>query len=372
MRLLFTNFHQGDGGGHTTYVTTLARVLAERHRVVVAAPGGSRLLAEAAGVPGVRAVAQTFPNGLRGWPALAAARRALAALIREEAIEVVHANGSADHRLVMGACAGLHPRPRIVFTKHNSKPLTGIGHAWRARRGTDAVIAVCEFTRAALAASPYRRCRLATVANGVDTDRYTPWPDAAARSARRRWCEDDDILLLGSNAGTARYKGWMDMVEALALLPAPLRRRVQVLVAGIPPDDAARARIADLGLQDQVRSVGMLDDVRPLVAALDAGFVLSHAVETISFACREMMAMGKPVLVTDYAGLPENIVPGRDGWTVPVRAPAAIAAWIEERLADRAGLASAGHAARAHAEAEFGLARFAAATEAVYADVLAR
>ncbi|HWT16673.1 MAG TPA: glycosyltransferase family 1 protein, partial [Patescibacteria group bacterium] len=43
MRILLTNFHETDGGGHTTYVLSLAGGLATRHEVTVAAPPGSRL-----------------------------------------------------------------------------------------------------------------------------------------------------------------------------------------------------------------------------------------------------------------------------------------------------------------------------------------
>jgi hypothetical protein len=43
-----------------------------------------------------------------------------------------------------------------------------------------------------------------------------------------------------------------------------------------------------------VRFEGLLADVRLAIAACDAGFVLSYAVETILIACRDMMAVGKP------------------------------------------------------------------------------
>ena len=101
--------------------------------------------------------------------------------------------------------------------------------------------------------------------------------------------------------------------------------------------------------------------------AIDAGFVLSYAVETISFACREMMAMGKPVLISDYAGLPENIEPGADGWCVPVRDRAAIAQAVTGMLEDPTRLADMGRHAAAHAEREFGLEIFVSNTEAAYA-----
>ncbi len=44
MKILYTNFHYGDGGGHTTYIVSLARALHGQHTLHVAAPADSRLL----------------------------------------------------------------------------------------------------------------------------------------------------------------------------------------------------------------------------------------------------------------------------------------------------------------------------------------
>jgi glycosyltransferase involved in cell wall biosynthesis len=369
LKLLYTNFHTGDGGGHTTYLRILATSFSQLFEVHVAAPPGSRLQREAALIPGVKVLEQPFPNGLNKLAARAAARRQLAAYLEAQRFDLVHVNGSADHRLVLAALPA--QRPRIVLTKHNSKPMTGLGHWWRARQ-TDAVIAVSEYTRRQLEGTAYRRCLLATVPNGIDIEHFRPATDAATAEARAVWTGGhDDRLLLGSNAGTADYKGWMDLVEALGLLDPEERARVRVVVAGVAPKDAVRRRIADLGMAEAVVFPGLLSDVRPMVAGLDAGFVLSWGVETISFACREMMAMGKPVMVSDYAGLPENIRADEDGWIVPVRDRRAIADRVRELLRDRARLPAMGRAARAHAEAEFGLPQFVARTEAVYRDVLA-
>jgi len=372
MKLLFTNFHDGDGGGHSTYILGLARGLAARHEVHVAAPPTSRLNREARAIPGVRVWDQPFPNGLGRLPARRRARRQLAEYLHGERFDVIHVNGSADHRLVMAARRGLAPRPPIVLTKHNSKPMTGLGHVWRSRFGTDQVIAVCEFVRRQVLASPYARCRVATVFNGVDVERFAPGDaDPAQRAA---WLAPESAaapLLIGSNAGTARYKGWMDLLEALASLAPEERAHFRVVLAGGLPGAEDLARIDALGIAEQVHFTGRLADVRPMVAALDAGFVLSWDVETISFACREMMAMGKPVLVSDYAGLPENIRQGEDGWIVPARDRTAIAGALRRLLAERDTLPAMGVAARRHAEADFGMSRFVDATEAVYTALVA-
>ena len=143
MKLLYTNFHSGSGGGHTTYIRELARGLSVRHEVHVAVPEDSRLLHEAREIPGLHAFAQTYPNGLRLRPARRRACARLRAYLEEHRFDIVHVNGSADHRLVIAALRGLQPRPLVVLTKHNTMPMRGLQHAWRARFGTEKVIAVC-------------------------------------------------------------------------------------------------------------------------------------------------------------------------------------------------------------------------------------
>lgn len=370
MKLLYTNFHEGNGGGHTTYIRELVRVLARTHDVHVAAPPTSRLYAHAAALPGVHVVAQSFPNGLR-WPSvILRAVRQLRAYLQEHRFDVVHVNGSADHRLVINAMRGMSIRPRIVLTKHNTKPMRGLRHVLRARNHTDKVIAVCDYVRLQMEATPYRVCRPQTVYNGVDTLAFSPWNAEAARIERERLSIADDALLIGSSAGTGSYKGWTDLATAMNLLEESQRRRIHVVVAGLPPSAQQLAMIRLAGLEQQFHFPGLLDDVRPVISALDAGFVLSHDVETISFACREMMSMGKPVMVTDYAGLPENIRTGVDGWIVPVHGHEAMAAALRNMLQDRQAVRDMGTNARAHALAEFGLERFVSATEAVYREVL--
>jgi len=370
MKILYTNFHAGDGGGHTTYLASLARALSPRHQLFMAAPAGSRVLRVVRQERIAEPVEIAFSSGLatlrRQWADL----RTLRGLIREHAIDIVHANGARDHRVAMEAVAGLPKRPKLVFTKHNSKSSNTFGNTVRARWGTDRVIAVSEHTRQMLLDSPYRRCPIDVVRNGVDLQRFSPVPPAEGAALRARWTRDPDALVLVSNAGTDNHKGWIDLARAIATLPEPLRGKVHMAVAGREPDPRLVAEVEQLGMAGQVHFAGLLEDIRPLVASGDAGFVLSYDVETISFACREMMAMGKPVMVSDYAGLPENITHGHNGWIVPVRNVAAIAAQVVALYEQRGGLARIGQAARAHAAEAFGLETFSGLTEACYEAVL--
>ncbi|AOB38888.1 glycosyltransferase family 4 protein [Bordetella parapertussis] len=364
MKILYTNFHGRNGGGHVTYVINLARALAPGHALTVAVPGTSRLYRYAREIPGVEVVDMQYTTRLSSW---FHDRAALRRLIAEGGYDIIHCNGSADHKQVMLATLGLRRRPRIVFTKHNDHPLGSLGNRLRATLATDHSIAVSAYVHGLLADSPYSRHPITTVRHGIDTDYYAP-PDAAtAAQWRERYFGPDwrGRLLLGSAGGTDYDKGWLDLVAAAGSLPAPLRERVRILVAGDPPNQAKLDRVREHGMQDQMVFPGLLDDVREALGACDAGYVLSYR-EALSFACREMMALGRPVLASNAGGLPENITAGRDGWVVPVRDVPAIAAVLREMLEQPERLAEMGCQARATAEREFGLRDFAQATLAVY------
>ena len=107
-----------------------------------------------------------------------------------------------------------------------------------------------------------------------------------------------------------------------------------VLIAGEPPDEDQLRCVESLGMQDRVIFVGLLGMCARSWRRWTC-FVLSSRLETISFACREMMAMGLPVVVSDVGGLPENVEDGVDGWVVPACVPAAVSEVLREAARTR-------------------------------------
>ncbi len=369
MKILYTNFHPRNGGGHVTYILNLVRGLVPAHDVTVATPGTSRLYRYAGTIPGVKVVDVRFSTRAS---AFFSERAQLRRLIQRERYDVVHVNGSSDHRQVMLATLGAR-RPRIVFTKHNDLPLSTLGHKLRARYATDQVIAVSDYVARLLRTSPYQALPITTIRHGIDTDYFSPPSASLHESLRERYFGPAwrGKILLGSAGGTDYDKGWLDLMAALALLGPAERARFRVLVAGDPPNEIKMARVRELGVEDLVVFPGLLDDVRPALAACDVGFVLSYR-EALSFACREVMALGLPALVTSAGGLPENVIDGMDGWIVPVRAPEAIAQVLRGILDDPGCVARMGAAARERSAREFSLAPFVANTYEVYQAALAQ
>ncbi|WP_250450929.1 glycosyltransferase family 4 protein [Caballeronia sp. ATUFL_M2_KS44] len=370
MKILLTNFHDGRGGGHDTYIVAIAQALSARHQVFVAAPGTSRLIEHVRGVPRVTALPMDFPAKIKDFPRMRAAWRALRTLIQRERFDVIHVNGSPDHRLLLLVMLWWKGhRPGIVYTKHNSIAIKrDFLTRLRAMRATDAVIAVADSTAQLVQQSVYGHCPVTVVKNGIDLGKYAPRDTAAAHEQRKALLGSERAkrLVIGTVTGFDSYKGTTDMIAAVAALPADLREQVVVVVVGTEPNDEQRQSIDALNMKDHVQVVGFVENVADFIATFDVGFVLSYAVETVSFACREMMAMAKPVIVTRYAGLPENIDDGVDGWIVEPRNVEALSATLESIIAGRSQLPAIGARARARAVREFSGKRFIDATEAVY------
>ncbi|THJ53204.1 glycosyltransferase family 4 protein [Burkholderia sp. LS-044] len=362
MKILYTNFHGGNGGGHDTYIYHLAAGLGRRYRVAVASPAGSRLSRMVDTLPGVRIVDMQFKPCWRTFlPELVRLRR----LIQQSAFDIIHVNGSADHRQVMLALVGCRTRPSVVFTKHNTYAAGSIGNFLRARFATDTTIAVSDYVRLMLERqSPYGD--ITVIKHGVQLPPHT---GGQAEIRRRRIGyfgeAGADAIVLGSVAGTGPHKGWSDLVSALAQLPDALRAKFRVLLAGDWPSKEQREFVAHCGVAANVAFVGPTDRTHDILATCDASFVLSYH-ESLSFACREAMSMGRAVIVTDVGGLPENVDDRIDGWIVPPRSPEAIAAVLREIAEHPERVPEMGRAARARSEREFSFARFTDETSSVY------
>ncbi|WP_313379262.1 glycosyltransferase family 4 protein [Achromobacter insolitus] len=364
MKILYTNFHAGNGGGHVTYIINLAKALSKDHQITVAAPATSRLHRYAKAIPGVRVEDMQYTTRPSSW---FKDRAQLRRLIKSGGFDIIHANGSADHKQVMLATLGMRKRPRIVFTKHNDHPLTSLGHKLRVALATDHAIAVSDYVHRLMQQSPYGKRPITTIRHGIDTNFFAPPPPESLDKLRAIFFGPDwqGKLLLGSAGGTDYDKGWLDLVAAAAALPPEDRARVLLMVAGDPPNEAKLARVRELGMTDQVRFPGLLDDVRAALASCHAGFVLSYR-EALSFACREIMGLGLPALVSDAGGLPENVTDGVDGWIVPARDVPAITAKLRFMLDHPDAVRAMGAKARETSLRDFNLERFAAATLDVY------
>jgi glycosyltransferase involved in cell wall biosynthesis len=366
MKILITDIHHGNGGGHVTYILSLLQGLKDHCDLTLAAPSTGRLFGRASQLDAVRVLPGAYTS--RPAPLVAEVARYRRFLQRER-FDVVHVNGSADHRHTMLACLGMRQRPAIVWTKHNTNPVDSIGHRLRARFGTDATIAVCDYVANMLNGSEYAKRPVHVVRNGIDIAALQPASPSERADFRQRLFGnlDPGVIVLGSIGGTDYNKGWLVLMEAIARLAPSLQQRLRVVVAGDPPQASMTERVRALGVGHLITFPGLVSDIRPVLGACDAGFVLSYR-EAASYASCETMAMGLPALVSDAGGLPENVRDGLDGWVIKAGDAGALAARLVDMLSQPAILPPMGRSARTRVEQMFCPNRFLRTTHEVYAE----
>jgi glycosyltransferase involved in cell wall biosynthesis len=93
--------------------------------------------------------------------------------------------------------------------------------------------------------------------------------------------------------------------------------------------------------------MGAVEDVRPLLAALDIFVLPSNAVESFSNAALEAMSMGRPVILSNIGGAREMIHDGVEGYVVnPTELAARLPAIVSQLYADSRKRKQMGVAAR--------------------------
>jgi glycosyltransferase involved in cell wall biosynthesis len=141
---------------------------------------------------------------------------------------------------------------------------------------------------------------------------------------------DSDVILF---FGFVRpYKGLDTLLEAMPAILA--ERNVTLVVAGEfqEPIVRYRALVERLGVASRVRLIARYlrdEEVRRLLAAVDV-CVLPYRSATQSGVIQAAYAAGCPVIATRVGGLPEFIVEGESGYTVPPERPAALARAVLE------------------------------------------
>jgi glycosyltransferase involved in cell wall biosynthesis len=109
----------------------------------------------------------------------------------------------------------------------------------------------------------------------------------------------------------------------------------------------------EFGISDRVIFTGHRDDIPSVLKEIDMLVFPTISGEGFSRVILEAMAAGKPVVATDNAGNPEAVVDGVTGYIVPTGNISALAAKINELVANKGKVAKMGKAGRKRVEELF-------------------
>jgi L-malate glycosyltransferase len=107
---------------------------------------------------------------------------------------------------------------------------------------------------------------------------------------------------------------------------------VLLVIGDGPLDEQLHQQTRDLGLEQHVRFLGYMEDVREVLAISDV-LVLPSEHEAFGRVVAEAMLMEKPVVATNVGGLPELVSP-ETGVLVPVQCPEELGDAIKSIIID--------------------------------------
>ena len=375
------------GGAELSAIEITEAVARAGGRALVATEGG-RLAGDVTAAGGELI---PFPAATKNPLWIIRNARALARLIRDERVDLIHARSRAPawSAFLAARRAGVP----FVTTYHGAYgergPLKRLYNSVMAR--ADLVIANSGYT-ANLIAARYgtEPNRLRIIHRGVDMVRFDPARVSAERIGRLReaWGIAPEQRIVLHAARLTGWKGQRVLIDAVGRLART--DRLGDAVAVLAGDDQGRTayrseletRAAALGIGDRVRLPGHVSDIPAAFAAAHIAVVASTEPEAFGRAATEAQAMACPVIATDIGAPPETVIgmaardpaqqPGdATGWLVAPGDADALAACLAAALGlDPDARARLGARARAHVARNFTLAAMKSATLAVYDELL--
>jgi glycosyltransferase involved in cell wall biosynthesis len=242
---------------------------------------------------------------------------ALVDLIHREKISLVHTH--LYHANYFGRLAARRAGVPCVVSVHNTytdpKWHRRLINRWLARRHTGAIIAGSpEIRRDILRYDHVSPTLVEVIPNAVDLARSES--GLSREQARARFHLDDDACVVGTVGRLEEQKGHRYLLEAIHHLKGSGLRVVVLLVGAGREEAALRERAKALNLGDDVRFLGMRNDLGDLFRAMDI-FAMPSLWEGLSLAMLSAMAAGLPVVATDVGGVSDVLGRSERGFVLP-------------------------------------------------------
>ncbi|HEV8150260.1 MAG TPA: N-acetyl-alpha-D-glucosaminyl L-malate synthase BshA, partial [Gemmatimonadales bacterium] len=309
----------GSGALATELGLDLARRGHEVHFITYAMPFRLREYSERVYFHEVDTVSGRYPLFEHYPYTLALASKQHEVALRE-GLEVLHVHYAIPHattawlaREMLGAA---HPL-KVITTLHGTD-ITLVGQETSFHAITkfsiersDAVTAVSEFLKEeTIRTFGCAQCRISIIPNFVNLEEYRP----VAEKQRDGLCPAGHQLVTHIS-NFREVKRVKDVIRIFARIRRALPATLLMIGDGPERDDAER-EARTLGVEGDVRFLGRIDTVAPLLQQSDL-FLLPTQSESFGLAALEAMACGVPVVGSRAGGLPELIQDGLNGILEP-------------------------------------------------------
>jgi glycosyltransferase involved in cell wall biosynthesis len=272
--------------------------------------------------------------------------RAIGTYCSRNRIDILHCHLTHDHALAATSLLGHRARPLLVRTDHKRDGLNPGFFIKRLLGRTDGLVTYSKRIGDLDAAHfSFPTDRTVVLPPGVMP--YTG-PTKDLRKDLGLAATDRVVGVIGRLKPDRGYdvilKGFKRLTQRL--------EGVKLVIVGRSSQigESIKKPLTDLGIEKNVVLAGYrVDDYFSMISTFDVFVMMRAGSDGTARALREVMAMGKPALVSDRGMLPELVEHGKDGFVTPDELTLAEA--MERLLTDDALRARLGEAARSKAQA---------------------
>jgi glycosyltransferase involved in cell wall biosynthesis len=258
----------------------------------------------------------------------------LGKLFRAVKPDAVHVHKGVAHSLALAATF-MQPVRAFVVNRGVSFPLDVWNRIKYRTRRVSRVVTVCEQIKDVIVSSgglPPEK--VVVIYAGTDVTLFDPDKSDARAFRREKGIADDRFLI--AQVGVRAWKGWKELIDALASI-LPTHPRAHLALIGCR-DAGERAEVdayaRERGVASNVTAFEYRDDMPNVFASCDLVVDASWAGTGITGTIREAMAMRKPVIATDCGGNRELVSSPDVGWLIPAKEVAALARAIADVIDD--------------------------------------
>ncbi|MBI4834185.1 MAG: glycosyltransferase family 4 protein [Planctomycetes bacterium] len=292
-------------------------------------------------------------------------------LIQERKIDIIHTHNNLTHFIAAKAIRHIEKPPKIIRTNHKGIPLMpSLITNWLIRNKTDVYTTLSKglllVDREMFNIPPEKSWH---VEGAINLERFNPVN--VTKNLRAEFGIQDNDIVFGVVARIQRHRRFEILLAAFYKLVKEFPNlKLLVIGRGTHQHELLTEPVKELGLKKNIIHAGYRkDDYVNVIAMMDAGIFLVPGSDGSCRAAREMMAMGKPLIVSRRGILPELIQNNLNGLVIDDTIENLINA-VKQLINNRALITQYGKAARARAIENFSLDKQVKQIEQIYQSVL--
>lgn len=289
--------YEGDMAGSTNSINYLAKGLAQRGHNIYLGCRKESLLYRMAEDSGVQRIPMSFKSKFDIQNS-----RQISDTVKKYNIQIINAQSSWDRYSSVLARWIFRLPVKLVHTRRQvSESVGGLLQNWLYVSGTDKIVAVSNGVKQSLLKNKIPSDHIEVIYNGTPREKYQSVDNKLVEALRNHYNIKPNDFVIGC---VSRKKKQAQILQALKHVPF----KTKTIFVGVDEEAEWRELIKNLNGRHEVYFTGIIENHQAInYYPIFSIKVLASTMEGLSQSLLEAMALGVPVVATNYAGNPELI-----------------------------------------------------------------